>query len=318
VVRNPGSDNDIVLRKRLLGPLLPATLIAVVACGALFAGPASAADKSRPSKPGALTKTAATETTLSLSWSASTDKAGVKGYLIHQNGTLAGTVTSGLKYVLTGLHCNTTYIVTVTAYDAAGNKSLPAAIFAKTGACGSDEPACQTPSTVFQLLLVHQIQYGCGWPAGVHAKQAIHSVRVMLAARGHTLDAWRAKKWHKVALEELDAASSKAGAWGLNGVLQPNVAGLAVQYKIGRVIRVLHWHNPELYEVSKAEKWALTAISWYISASEYNRHFAIVGATPTMNSALNDLKRADSDFFSNAIYRAWGRYRQVWQRVNGL
>ncbi|HEU4865493.1 MAG TPA: fibronectin type III domain-containing protein [Actinomycetota bacterium] len=318
MVRNPGSDNDIVLRKRLLGPLLPATLIAVVACGVLFAGPASAADKSRPSKPGSLTKTAATETTLSLSWSASTDKAGVQGYRIHQNGTLAGTVTSGLKYVLTGLHCNTTYIVTVTAYDAAGNKSLPAAIFAKTGACGSDEPACQTPSTVFQLLLVHQIQYGCGWPAGVHAKQAIHSVRVMLAARGRTLDTWRAKKWHKVALEELDAASSKAGAWGPNGVLQPNAAGLAVQYKIGRVIRVLHWHNPELYEVSKAEKWALTAISWYISASEYNRHFAIVGATPTMNSALNDLKRADSDFFSNAIYRAWGRYRQVWQRVNGL
>jgi hypothetical protein len=36
------------------------------------------------------------------------------------------------------------------------------------------------------------------------------------------------------------------------------------------------------------------------------------------NKALYDLKRADSDFFSLVCYRAWGRYRQVWQRVNGL
>jgi hypothetical protein len=306
-----------VLRKKVLGLRLPAVLIAVVACGAVFAGPASAADTRRPSVPGSLTKTGATETTVSLSWRASGDNVGVKGYRIYRNGSLAGT-TSGLSYVMTGLRCNTAYIVTVSAYDAAGNKSLPAAIFAKTAACGSDVPPCPTPSTVFQLLLEHKIQYGCTWPGGIYARQALQSVRLMLAARGTTLDTWRARKWHKVALEELDAAASKAGAWGSNGVLQPNAAGLAVQYKIGRVIRVLHWHNPELYEVSKAEKWALTAISWYISASEYNRRYAIVGPTPTMNQALYDLKRADTDFFSNVSYRAWGRYRQVWQRVNGL
>ena len=307
-----------MLRKRLLGPLLPATVIAAIACGAFFAGPALAADNSRPSKPGSLTKTAATEKTVSLSWRASTDNAGVKGYRIYRNGSLAGTVTSGLSFVMSGLRCDTAYIVMVSAYDAAGNKSLPATIFAKTAACGSDQSPCPTPSTVLGLLLEHEIQYGCTWPGGIYAKQAIQSVRVLLAARGSTLDTWRGKKWHKVALEELDAATSKAGAWNSNGVLQPNAAGLVVQYKIGRVIRILHWHNPELFEVSKAEKWALTAISWYISASEYNRRFQIVGATPTMNAALNDLKRADADFFSNVSYRAWGRYRQVWQRVNGL
>jgi Fibronectin type III domain len=308
----------MVPRKKALGLRLPAVLIAVLACGAVFVGQAAAADNSRPSKPGALTKTAATETTVSVAWSASTDNAGVKGYRVYRNGTLAGTVTSGLKYVLTGLHCNTTYLVMVAAYDAAGNKSLPAAIFAKTAACGSDEPACPTPTSVFRLLLEHEIEYGCSWPAGISAKQGLQSVRVILAARGSTLQTWRGKKWHKVALEELDAATSKAGAWSSNGVLQPNAAGLAVQYKIGRVIRVLHWNNPELFEVSKSEKWALTAISWYIAASEYNRRFAVVGATPTMNSALYDLKRADSDFFVDVCYRAWGRYRQVWQRVNGL
>jgi Fibronectin type III domain len=318
VVENRASDNGGVLRKRLFRLRLPAILVAVIACGAVVAGQASAADNSRPSKPSGLAKTGATETTVSLSWRASTDNVGVKGYRIFRNGTLAGSVTSGTTYVLTGLHCNTTYIVMVSAYDAAGNKSLPAAIFAKTAACGSDEPPCPTPSTVFRLLLEHQIQYGCTWPGGIYAKQALQSVRIMLAGRGIKLDTWRGKKWHKVALEELDAATGMANAWTSNGVLRVNSAGLAVQYKIGRVIRVLHWNNPELFEVSKAEKWALTAISWYISASEYNRQYAIVGATPTMNRALYDLKRADSDFFSLVCYRAWGRYRQVWQRVNGL
>jgi hypothetical protein len=283
-----------------------------------FTGEAFAADTSRPSRPSGLTKTGATETTLSLSWRASSDNVGVKGYRIFRNGTLAGTVTVGLTYVMTGLHCNTTYIVMVSAYDAAGNKSLPAAIFARSAACGSDEPACPTPSTVFRLLLEHQITYGCSWPGGIYAKQALQSVRTMLAGRGIKLDTWRGKKWHRIALEELDEATGRAGAWNSQGVLQPNAAGIAVQYKVGRVIRILQWNNPELFEVSKAEKWALTAISWYIAASEYNRKFATYGATPTMNAALYDLRRADVDFYALVCYRAWGRYRQVWQRLSAL
>jgi hypothetical protein len=309
---------EAVLRRRAPRLRLPAILAVVALCAGIAAAQAGAADKNRPSKPSNLAKTASTETTISLSWRAATDNVGVKGYRIFRNGTHVGTVTAGLTYVMSGLHCDTTYIVMASAYDAAGNKSLPAAIFAKTAACGSDEPACPTPSTVFRLLLEHEIQYGCTWPGGIFAKQALQSVRVMLAGRGIKLDTWRGKKWHKVALEELDAAAAMPNAWDSNGTLRANSAGLAVHYKIGRVIRVLQWNNPELFEVSKSEKWALTAISWYISASEYNRRFAIVGATPTMNRALYDLKRADSDFFSLVCYRAWGRYRQVWQRVNGL
>jgi hypothetical protein len=292
---------------------------AVLVFGVVLAGNASAADRNRPSKPSGLTKTAATESTLSLSWRASSDNVGVKGYRVYRNGTYVGGTTTALTYVMTGLHCNTTYIVLVTAYDAAGNRSLPAAIFAKTAACGSDEPPCPTPSTVFRLLLEHQITYGCTWPGGIYAKQAVQSVRSMLAGRGIKLDTWRGKKWHTVALQELDAAANMAGAWNSQGVLQTNAAGLAVQYKIGRVIRILQWNNPELFEVSKSEKWALTAISWYISASEYNRKFASHGgSSPTMQRAHYDLKRADADFFTLVCYRAWGRYRQVWQRVNGL
>lgn len=294
---------------------IPLTVLIAILGAALLAGEATAADTKRPSVPPGLAKAASTETTLSLSWRASDDNVGVKGYRVYRNGTSAGTA-NGLTYKLTGLKCNTTYIVMVSAYDAAGNTSLPAAVFAKTAACGSAAPACATPNTVFGLLLEHEIQYGCTWPAGVFAKQAIHSVRVKLS--NYKLDTWRAKKWQKVALDELAAVNGMSGAWGSKGVLQANAAGLKVQYKLGRVIRILQWHNPELFEASKSEKWALTAISWYIAASDYNKKYAIYGPTPAMNRAHADLKSADSDFFAVVSYRAWGRYRQAWQRVNGL
>lgn len=311
-------DNEFVGRKKSLGLRLPAILAVVAVCAGIGAGEATAADRTRPSKPSGLSERAATETTVSLSWRASTDNVRVKGYRIFRNGALVATVTAGRTFVMTGLRCGTTYIVMVSAYDGAGNRALPAAMFARTAACGAGEQACPTPSTIFGLLAEHQIEYGCAWPTGVYAKQAVQSVRVMLAARGSMLKTWRAKKWHRIALNELDAATGTANAWRADGVLRPNAAGLAVQYRIGRVIRILQWHNPELFEVSKSEKWALTAISWYVAAGEYNRQFAVTGATPTMNAALNDLKRADQDFLSLVAYRAWGRYRQVWQRVSGL
>ena len=308
-----------MVRKGFLRLRLPAILIAVLSCAVVLAGEAAAADNKRPTTPSSLKKDAATETTISLSWRGSTDNVGVKGYRVYRNGTYVGGTTTALTYVMTGLHCNTTYIVMVSAYDAAGNRSLPNAIFAKTGACGSDEPPCPTPSTVFSLLLEHKITYGCTWPGAIFAKQAVQSVRIMLAGRSVKLETWRGKKWMNVALSELDAAANMPGAWNAQGALNVSSAGLAAQYKIGRVIRILQWHNPELYEVSKSEKWALTAISWYISASSYNTKFAAVGgSSAVMQGALKDLKRADADFFSLVCYRAWGRYRQVWQRVNGL
>lgn len=294
---------------------IPLALLITIVGAALLAGEATAADTKRPSVPPGLAKAGATETTLSLSWRASDDNVGVKGYRVYRNGTDAGTA-KGLSYKLTGLKCNTTYIVMVSAFDAAGNTSLPAAVFAKTAACGSSAPVCATPNTVFGLLLEHEIQYGCTWPAGTFAKQAIQSVRVKVS--NYKLDTWRGKKWQKVALDELAAAHGMSGAWGSKGVLLANAAGLKVQYKLGRVIRILQWHNPELFEASKSEKWALTAISWYVAASDYNKKYAIYGPTPAMNRAHADLKSADSDFFAVVSYRAWGRYRHAWQRVNGL
>src|SRR5688500_15980638 len=144
---------------------------------------ASAADTRSPSIPGSLRTTAATANSLSVTWNASTDNVGVTGYRGYRNGTLVDS-TTGRTYTLTDLKCATRYIIMVVARDAAGNKSLPAVLFASTAACPPATPPCPTPATVFALVLEHKITYGCNWPEGFFAKQALQSIRSYLASRG--------------------------------------------------------------------------------------------------------------------------------------
>ena len=183
---------------------------------------------------------------------------------------------------------------------------------------GPSPPACPTSSTIVALLLEHKIDVGCTWPGGLYARQAVDSVRVLLADRGSMLTSEHSRNWHRVALDELQAAKRMPDAWTGDGALKANAAGLAVQDKLGRVIRILQWHDAELYEAAQSEKFALAAISWYIAASEYSRRLAEEGPTPTLTRALSDLKRGDENFFGLNAYRAWGHYRQAWQNVNGL
>lgn len=328
-------DNEHIVGRSEPQALKGLTIIVGLAlCAAIAAGPADAADRKRPTKPKAFTATAVNGTTVSVSWRRSRDNVRVRGYRLFRNGRLVANVKSRRRYALRGLRCGTRYLLMLYAYDAARNRSRPATTFARTKPCarrsgpgpgpgpgpgsGVAPPACPTSPTVVALLLEHKILYGCDWPDGAHAKQALESVRALLATRDSMLVTPRAKRWLGIALDELADATGLPGAWTSDGVLQPNAAGLAAQYKVGRVIRILHWHNPELYEASKAEKWALTAVSWYIAASEYNRRLAQEGPTPTLNRTLYDLRRGDDDFFALSCYRAWGRYLQAWQRMTGV
>ena len=79
-------------------------------------------DTEAPTVPTNLTASNITETTASLSWTASTDNIGVTAYEVFSGGTSIGTVTSTGANI-TGLEANTTYSYTVTAKDAAGNIS---------------------------------------------------------------------------------------------------------------------------------------------------------------------------------------------------
>jgi chitodextrinase len=83
---------------------------------------AASGDTTPPSAPANLTSPSKTSSSVSLSWSASTDNVGVTGYRVYRNGTQVGTPTS-TSYTDSGLAASTSYTYTVKAIDAAGNLS---------------------------------------------------------------------------------------------------------------------------------------------------------------------------------------------------
>lgn len=87
---------------------------------------AAGPDTQAPSVPTSLTASGTTQTSTTLSWTASTDNVGVTGYEVFQDGTSIGT-TSGTSLNVSGLTTATTYAFTVQAQDAAGNASASSA-----------------------------------------------------------------------------------------------------------------------------------------------------------------------------------------------
>jgi len=82
----------------------------------------STIDTVAPSVPSNLNVSNITETSASLSWSASTDNVAVTGYDIYQDGSLLTSVTT-TSFGVNGLVASTSYDFTVRAVDAAGNNS---------------------------------------------------------------------------------------------------------------------------------------------------------------------------------------------------
>lgn len=83
---------------------------------------AGSGDTQAPTAPTNLTASNVAETSLTLSWNASTDNVGVTGYEVLLNGSGIGSVT-GTSANVTGLTANTAYTFNVRAFDAAGNYS---------------------------------------------------------------------------------------------------------------------------------------------------------------------------------------------------
>ncbi len=79
-------------------------------------------DVTAPTAPGAVSASATAATSVSLSWTASTDAVGVAGYDVLRDGTAIGTA-AGLSYVDPTASPATTYTYGVRARDAAGNVS---------------------------------------------------------------------------------------------------------------------------------------------------------------------------------------------------
>lgn len=85
-------------------------------------GTGGGGDTEAPTNPTNLSASNVTDTTVDLSWNASTDNVGVTGYEVFEGGTSLGTV-AGTSANVTGLTAGTSYSFNVRAYDAAGNNS---------------------------------------------------------------------------------------------------------------------------------------------------------------------------------------------------
>ena len=112
--------------------------------GELIAGGGTTGgDTTAPSTPTGLTVTGTTSSSISLSWTASTDNVAVTGYNVYRGTTLAGT-TATTSFTDPGLTASTQYAYTVSAYDAAGNTSAASAAVSGTTSAGSTGtgPSC--------------------------------------------------------------------------------------------------------------------------------------------------------------------------------
>lgn len=97
-------------------------------------------DITAPTAPANLAVSAKTQTSVTLTWGASTDNVGVTAYDVYNGSTLAASVNgTSLSAVISSLTANTTYTFTIKAKDAVGNVS--AASNAVTVTTDSSTPA---------------------------------------------------------------------------------------------------------------------------------------------------------------------------------
>ncbi|WP_235949567.1 fibronectin type III domain-containing protein [Paenibacillus glycinis] len=115
-------------------------------CEVNLAGTGGGGDTQAPTAPSNLTSPSKTASTVTLSWTASTDNIAVTGYDVYNGSALAGTVTSGTTFTVSGLTANTAYTFTVKAKDAAGNASLASGALSVTTNSSSDTTAPSAPT----------------------------------------------------------------------------------------------------------------------------------------------------------------------------
>jgi glucose/arabinose dehydrogenase len=117
-------------------------------------------DTKPPSAPTNLKVTGTTSSTVSLSWTKSTDNIGVTSYDVMNAGVaLNGDPITGTTDTVTGLASSTTYQLTVVAHDAAGNTSDPSNQVSATTAAGSGG----APSGITTISTGWSVPWGMSW-----------------------------------------------------------------------------------------------------------------------------------------------------------
>ncbi len=128
----------------------------------ILAATSACVDTQAPSVPANVAQTGVTSSSITISWSASTDNFGVVGYEVLSDGALAGSTASTL-FALTGLRCGAMYTIGVRALDAAGHRSDAAGILVTTAGC-PDTAAPSTPTSL-RVSSVSQTSISVRWSA---------------------------------------------------------------------------------------------------------------------------------------------------------
>lgn len=109
-------------------------------------------DAQVPSIPSGISATVNSSTSITISWTASTDNVGVSGYYLYSGGDSYIANVTSTSYTHTGLTASTTYTYKVKAYDAAGNTSEYSSVAsATTSSSITNQNNVSTPSTPTNL-----------------------------------------------------------------------------------------------------------------------------------------------------------------------
>jgi chitodextrinase len=166
-----------------------------VACGGGTPPPPPPPDTTAPSAPTQLAAGTPTQTSVDLSWKASTDNVGVTGYQVFQGATRVATVT-GTSATVSGLSPATAYSFTVKAVDAAGNVSVASNAVAVTTASPPPPPP---PASGLTATFTKTSDWGNGYVAnyvirnGSGASVSDWKLEFDLPAGEHVTSAWSGK-----------------------------------------------------------------------------------------------------------------------------
>ncbi|MGZ8143980.1 MAG: fibronectin type III domain-containing protein [Methylosarcina sp.] len=153
------------MKLKPLIPLITAMLLIGGTTPQAAVRPQPSRDITPPTVPSGITASAASSSQINLSWKASMDQIGVKGYKVYRNRTQIANVT-GTAFSENGLAANTTYGYTVSAYDAAGNTSAQSRqVSAKTLTTPGGSEAGPTIPDGLSATPVSSSQINLSWAA---------------------------------------------------------------------------------------------------------------------------------------------------------
>jgi len=176
----------------------------------------SSSDTTAPTAPTNLKAPSVTQSSVNLTWTASTDNVGVAGYTVSWSGGSA--TATGTSVTVTGLAASTGYAFSVTAYDAAGNKSSAATVSAKTSDPIVDTAAPSVP-TGLALVSAGTTSLSVSWNAstdnvGVAGYEVLiaNVVKATVSGTAASLTGLSSGTAYSVSVKAYDAAGNKSAA----------------------------------------------------------------------------------------------------------